>query len=87
MNSISPACAKRCSSLHRPLPDAKLSELEAGRHPAATARFRGLLAHHLSLRSFATRSGGPGLPMFATGQLANRLLAATAFALTRRSGA
>ncbi len=79
-----PALRDALQFLHRPPPDAKLSELEAGRHPAQRRlAFEELLAHQLSLRQLRNEiRRDPAWPMTAPGELAGRLLAATGFTLT-----
>ena len=70
--------------VHRPPPDAKLAELEAGRHPAQRRlAFEELLAHQLSLRQLrAEIRRDPAWPIAAPGKFAARLLAGTGFTLT-----
>ncbi len=69
---------------HRPPPDAKLGQLEAGRHPAQRRlAFEELLAHQLTLRQLRGEvRRDPAWPIAAAGRLAARLLAGTGFTLT-----
>ena len=80
-----PALREALQFLHRPPPDARLPELEAGRHPAQRRlAFEELLAHHLSLRQLRNEiRRDPAWPIASTGQLADRLLEGTGFKLTR----
>jgi ATP-dependent DNA helicase RecG len=70
--------------VHRPPPEAKLDELEAGRHPAQRRlAFEELLAHQLSLRRLRIEvRHDPAWPVSAPGNLAARLLAGAGFSLT-----
>ncbi|HEX9708117.1 MAG TPA: ATP-dependent DNA helicase RecG [Steroidobacteraceae bacterium] len=70
--------------VHRPPPDAKLGELEEGRHPAQRRlAFEELLAHQLSLRQLRNEvRRDPAWPIAVPGKLAERMLAATGFSLT-----
>jgi len=70
--------------VHRPPPDARLDELEAGRHPAQRRlAFEELLAHQLTLRQLRNEiRRDPAWPIAPEGELAARLLAAVGFALT-----
>jgi ATP-dependent DNA helicase RecG len=70
--------------VHRPPPDARLDELEAGRHPAQRRlAFEELLAHQLTLRQLRHEiRRDPAWPIAPQGELAARLLAAVGFALT-----
>ena len=80
-----PSLREALQFLHRPPPDAKLPELEAGRHPAQRSlAFEELLAHQLSLRQLRNEiRRDPAWPMVAPGRLADRLLAGTGFTLTK----
>ena len=79
-----PGLREALQFVHRPPPDARLTELEAGRHPAQRRlAFEELLAQQLSLRKL--RNGirrDPAWGVEARGELAARLLAATGFTLT-----
>ncbi|MEX2149474.1 MAG: ATP-dependent DNA helicase RecG [Steroidobacteraceae bacterium] len=70
--------------VHRPPPDARLDELEAGRHPSQRRlAFEELLAHQLTLRQLRNEiRRDPAWPIAPKGELATRLLAAVGFALT-----
>ncbi|HUG04364.1 MAG TPA: ATP-dependent DNA helicase RecG [Steroidobacteraceae bacterium] len=70
--------------VHRPPPDARLDELEAGRHPAQRRlAFEELLAHQLTLRQLRNEiRRDPAWPIAPKGELAARLLATVGFALT-----
>ena len=70
--------------LHRPPPDARLDELEAGRHPAQRRlSFEELLAHQLSLRQLRNEiRRDPAWPIAARGKLAGRMLQTVGFELT-----
>jgi ATP-dependent DNA helicase RecG len=70
--------------VHRPPPDARLDELEAGRHPAQRRlAFEELLAHQLTLRQLRNEiRRDSAWPIAPEGELAARLLAAVGFALT-----
>ena len=80
-----PALRVALQFLHRPPPDARLAELEAGRHPAQRRlAFEELLAHHLSLRQLRKEiRRDPAWPIASPGKLADRLLEGTGFMLTR----
>ena len=80
-----PALREALQFLHRPPPDARLPELEAGRHPAQRRlAFEELLAHHLSLRQLRNEiRRDPAWPIASPGQLADRLLEGTGFKLTK----
>ena len=80
-----PALREALQFLHRPPPDAKLPELEAGRHPAQRRlAFEELLAHHLSLRQLRNEiRRDPAWPIASPGKLADRLLEGTGFKLTK----
>ncbi len=80
-----PGLREALQFLHRPPPDAKLPELEAGRHPAQRRlAFEELLAHQLSLRQLRNEiRRDPAWPMVAPGKLADRLLEGTGFTLTK----
>ncbi|HJR14847.1 MAG TPA: ATP-dependent DNA helicase RecG [Rhodanobacteraceae bacterium] len=71
--------------VHRPMPDADVDDLLAGRHPAQQRlAFEELLAHHLSLKRLRARMRkhrAPTLP--ADPLLQRRFLDALPFALTR----
>ncbi|MGH8203859.1 MAG: OB-fold nucleic acid binding domain-containing protein, partial [Steroidobacteraceae bacterium] len=69
---------------HRPPPDAKPGQLEAGRHPAQRRlAFEELLAHQLTLRQLRGEvRRDPAWPIAAPGRLAARLLEGTGFTLT-----
>jgi len=71
--------------VHRPPPDAKLAQLEEGRHPAQRRlAFEELLAHQLSLRQLRNEvRRDPAWPIAGPGKIAERLLAGTGFTLTR----
>jgi ATP-dependent DNA helicase RecG len=79
-----PALAEALRFVHRPPPDAKLAELEEGRHPAQRRlAFEELLAHQLSLRELRNEiRRDPAWSVAAPGRLAEGLLAATGFRLT-----
>ncbi len=79
-----PGLREALKYLHRPPPDARLRELDEGRHPAQRRlAFEELLAHQLSLRQLRNEiRRDPAWPVAAPGRLAERLLAATGFALT-----
>jgi ATP-dependent DNA helicase RecG len=70
--------------VHRPPPDARLPELEAGRHPAQRRlAFEELLAQQLSLRKLRNEvRRDPAWKVAARGELAGGLLAGTGFKLT-----
>jgi ATP-dependent DNA helicase RecG len=70
--------------LHRPPPDVKLAQFEAGRHPAQRRlAFEELLAHQLTLRELRNEvRRDPAWAIAAPGALATRLLAGTGFTLT-----
>jgi ATP-dependent DNA helicase RecG len=70
--------------VHRPPPDATLSALEQGRHPAQRRlAFEELLAHQISLRELRNEvRRDPAWPIAAPGDAARRLLATTGFTLT-----
>ncbi len=70
--------------VHRPPPDARLDELEAGRHPAQRRlAFEELLAHQLTLRQLRNEiRRDPAWPIAPHGELAARLLATVGFELT-----
>ena len=80
-----PALREALQFLHRPPPDAKLHELEEGRHPAQRRlAFEELLAHHLSLRQLRNEiRRDPAWPVASPGKLADRLLEGTGFMLTK----
>ena len=80
-----PTLREALQFLHRPPPDARLPELEAGRHPAQRRlAFEELLAHHLSLRQLRNEiRRDPAWPIASPGQLADRLLEGTGFKLTK----
>ena len=80
-----PALREALQFLHRPPPDAKLHELEEGRHPAQRRlAFEELLAHHLSLRQLRNEiRRDPAWPIASPGKLADRLLEGTGFKLTK----
>ena len=80
-----PALREALQFLHRPPPDAKLHELEEGRHPAQRRlAFEELLAHHLSLRQLRNEiRRDPAWPVVSPGKLADRLLEGTGFMLTK----
>ena len=79
-----PGLREALQFVHRPPPDAKLPELDEGRHPAQRRlAFEELLAHQLLLRQLRNEiRRDPAWPIAAPGKLADRLLAATGFALT-----
>jgi len=70
--------------LHRPPPDARLVELEAGKHPAQRRlAFEELLAQQLSLRRLRNEiRRDPAWKVMARGELSGKLLAGTGFTLT-----
>jgi ATP-dependent DNA helicase RecG len=70
--------------VHRPPPDARLVELEAGTHPAQRRlAFEELLAQQLSLRRLRNEiRRDPGWKVMARGELSGKLLAGTGFTLT-----
>jgi ATP-dependent DNA helicase RecG len=70
--------------VHRPPPDARLVELEAGKHPAQRRlAFEELLAQQLSLRRLRNEiRRDPGWKVMARGELSGKLLAGTGFTLT-----
>ena len=80
-----PTLREALQFLHRPPPDARLPELEAGRHPAQRRlAFEELLAHHLSLRQLRNEiRRDPAWPIASPGKLADRLLEGTGFKLTK----
>jgi ATP-dependent DNA helicase RecG len=80
-----PTLWQALSYLHRPPRDAELAVLAAGRHPAQRRlAFEELLAHHLSLRARKrTLKSDPAFRLDDEGALAQRLIAALPFALTR----
>jgi ATP-dependent DNA helicase RecG len=79
-----PGLAEALQFAHRPPPDARLAELEAGRHPAQRRlAFEELLAHQLSLRRLRNEvRHDPARRIEAPGDLARRLLAGAGFTLT-----
>jgi len=79
-----PGLREALQFVHRPPPDAKLGELEEGRHPAQRRlAFEELLAHQLSLRQLRNEMHrDPAWPIAVPGKLAERLLALTGFTLT-----
>ncbi len=79
-----PGLREALQFVHRPPPDAKLGELEEGRHPAQRRlAFEELLAHQLSLRQLRNEvHRDPAWPIAVPGRLAERLLAVTGFTLT-----
>ena len=70
--------------VHRPPPDARLVELEAGKHPAQRRlAFEELLAQQLSLRRLRNEiRRDPAWKVEARGELSGKLLAGTGFTLT-----
>lgn len=69
--------------LHQPPPDAPLSLLEAGQHPAQQRlAFEELLAHHLSLLALRQQEKHHTAPVCAETALKSRFIAALPFALT-----
>jgi ATP-dependent DNA helicase RecG len=70
--------------VHRPPPDARLAELEAGTHPAQRRlAFEELLAQQLSLRRLRNEiRRDPAWKVMARGELSGKLLAGTGFRLT-----
>ena len=70
--------------VHRPPPDARLVELEAGKHPAQRRlAFEELLAQQLSLRRLRNEiRRDPAWKVIARGELSGKLLAGTGFTLT-----
>ncbi len=70
--------------LHRPPPEAPLSELASGRHPAQRRlAFEELLAHHLSLRRLREQLRRKGaLPLTDRSDLLDRFTASLPFSLT-----
>ena len=70
--------------VHRPPPDARLVELEAGKHPAQRRlAFEELLAQQLSLRRLRNEiRRDPAWKVMARGELSGKLLAGTGFTLT-----
>src|SRR5262245_19156396 len=79
-----PGLREALQFVHRPPPDARLIELEAGKHPAQRRlAFEELLAQQLSLRRLRNEiRRDPAWKVEARGELARRLLAATGFTLT-----
>jgi ATP-dependent DNA helicase RecG len=79
-----PGLREALQYVHRPPPDAKLAQLEQGRHPAQRRlAFEELLAHQLSLRQLRNEvRRDPAWPIAVPGKLAERLLATTGFTLT-----
>ncbi|SEK69304.1 ATP-dependent DNA helicase RecG [Ectothiorhodospira marina] len=71
-------------TVHRPPPDAPVSSLLEGRHPAQRRlAFEELVAHHLSLgRVRARTTDQPAPPVRVAGQLPQRLLESLPFPLT-----
>ncbi|MGH8232800.1 MAG: ATP-dependent DNA helicase RecG [Rhodanobacteraceae bacterium] len=72
-------------AVHRPTPDADVSALLAGRHPAQQRlAFEELLAHHLSLKRMRARMRRQRAPVLsADAKLRERFLDALPFTLTR----
>jgi ATP-dependent DNA helicase RecG len=79
-----PGLREALQFVHRPPPDARLAELEAGRHPAQRRlAFEELLAQQLSLRRLRNEiRRDPAWKVEARNELAGRLLAGTGFTLT-----
>jgi ATP-dependent DNA helicase RecG len=79
-----PGLREALQYVHRPPPDAKLAQLEEGRHPAQRRlAFEELLAHQLSLRQLRNEvRRDPAWPIAVPGKFAERLLAGTGFTLT-----
>jgi len=79
-----PSLGEALKYVHRPPPDARLSVLEAGRHPAQRRlAFEELLAHQLTLRRLRNAiRRDPAWPVAGRGTLAQQLLAGTRFKLT-----
>ncbi len=79
-----PGLSQALQYVHRPPPDAELSQLEAGRHPAQRRlAFEELLAHQLSLRQLRQEiRRDPAWPIAVPGKLAEKLLAGVGFTLT-----
>jgi len=79
-----PGLREALQYVHRPPPDAKLVQLEEGRHPAQRRlAFEELLAHQLSLRQLRNEvRRDPAWPIAVPGKFAERLLAGTGFTLT-----
>jgi ATP-dependent DNA helicase RecG len=79
-----PSLKDALAYVHRPPREAKLTELDAGRHPAQRRlAFEELLAHHLSLKLLrqAARTDA-AWPLADGGQLATRFVSALPFSLT-----
>jgi ATP-dependent DNA helicase RecG len=79
-----PSLKDALAYVHRPPREAKLAELEAGRHPAQRRlAFEELLAHHLSLKLLrqAARTDA-AWPLADRSQLAPRFVSALPFSLT-----
>jgi len=79
-----PGLREALQFLHRPPPDARLVELEAGKHPAQRRlAFEELLAQQLSLRRLRNEiRRDPAWKVMARGELSGKLLAGTGFTLT-----
>ncbi|HTL50025.1 MAG TPA: ATP-dependent DNA helicase RecG [Steroidobacteraceae bacterium] len=79
-----PGLREALQFVHRPPPDARLAELEAGRHPAQRRlAFEELLAQQLSLRRLRNEiRRDPAWKVEAHNELAGKLLAGTGFTLT-----
>jgi ATP-dependent DNA helicase RecG len=80
-----PSLREALACLHRPPRGAQLAELATGRHPAQRRlAFEELLAHHLTLRQRKRAlQSDPAWPLTDSAGLAQRLIAALPFALTR----
>ncbi len=74
--------------VHRPPREARLPELESGRHPAQRRlAFEELLAHHVSLKLLKRAvKTDPAWPLEDREQLESRFLASLPFSLTRAQG-
>jgi ATP-dependent DNA helicase RecG len=79
-----PGLREALQFVHRPPPDARLIELEAGMHPAQRRlAFEELLAQQLSLRRLRNEiRRDPAWKLEARGDLSRKLLAGTGFTLT-----
>ena len=80
-----PALRDALQFVHRPPPDARLAELEAGKHPAQRRlAFEELLAQQLSLRKLRNElRRDPAWKIDSSGEQSRKLLAGTRFTLTR----
>ncbi len=79
-----PQLAEALEYVHRPPPEAELSLLASGHHPAQRRlSFEELLAHQLTLRQLRREAqADPAWPLAAAGKLAARLMQSIGFSLT-----